>query len=48
MRTAIPLVPRWKSDAERNLAAFISRARDATTAFGAALNFDADCWNVTG
>jgi hypothetical protein len=47
MRAIIPLVPRAKSDAERNLATFISRARGATTAFGAGLNFDADCWDVT-
>lgn len=47
MKTAIPLVARQKSDAERNLAVFISSARNATTAFGAGLEFDADCWDVT-
>jgi hypothetical protein len=47
MAMIIPLVPRAKTDAEGNLANFISSARGAITAFGAALDFDADKWDVT-
>lgn len=47
MSAAIPLIPRYKTDAEGNLAKFIAHARNDLTAFGADLDFDTDWWDVT-
>ncbi|WP_431290960.1 hypothetical protein [Burkholderia cepacia] len=47
MSKVIPLVPRVKVDAESNLKAFVARARNKLTTFGANLDFDADRWNLT-
>lgn len=46
MSLSLPLVPRIKSDAERNLANFIQRAKQDLTMFGVDLDFDSDSWNV--
>lgn len=47
MSAATPLKPKALRAAQANLDAFIARARSGLTAFGADLDFDADCWDVT-
>ncbi len=45
--TSIPFEPLSKLTAEKNLAAFIVRARIDLVAYGTDLDFESNCWDVT-
>lgn len=45
--TSIPFEPLSKLTAEKNLAAFIVRARTDLVAYGTDLDFESNCWDVT-
>lgn len=47
MTMPIPFSPQSRIDANNNAIDFIARARNELTAFGAELDFDSDCWDIT-